>query len=264
MPRFSANLTMLFNEVPFLDRFEAAAQAGFRGVEFLFPYDFAADEIAARLQRHSLALALHNLPAGDWPGGERGIACIPGREAEFRQGVETAIAYARALHCPQLNCLAGIAPSGTDPQLVRSVFVDNLRYAAGRLAEEGLRLLTEPINTRDIPGFFLTTTRQAREILNLVGSDNLYIQYDAYHMQVMEGDLARTIEANLDRIAHIQIADNPGRHEPGTGEINFDFLFRHLDAIGYPGWVGCEYKPAGRTRDGLGWMGPVQQQRAVA
>ncbi|MGQ7791128.1 hydroxypyruvate isomerase [Faunimonas sp. B44] len=264
MPKFSANLSMLFTELPFLDRFEAAAQAGFRGVEYLFPYDFPADEIVLRLKRHSLVQVLHNLPAGDWAGGERGIGCLPGREAVFREGVDAAIRYAKALGCPQVNCLAGIAPHGTDPQLLRSVFVENLRYAAARLEREGIKLLIEAINTRDIPGFFLTTTRQAREVLELVGSDNLYIQYDAYHMQVMEGDLAHTIDANLDRIAHIQIADNPGRHEPGTGEINFDFLFRHLDAIGYPGWVGCEYKPAGTTREGLGWMAPVQQQRAVA
>ena len=254
MPRFAANLTMLFNEVPFLDRFQAAAEAGFEGVEYLFPYDFPAEELAERLRRHGLQQVLHNLPPGDWAAGERGIASLPGREEEFRDGVARAIRYATALQCPQVNCLAGLTPAGADAGQLEATFVSNLRYAAAELKNAGIRLLIEPINTRDIPGFFLTGTKQARRIIDAVGSDNLFVQYDIYHMQIMEGDLARTIEANLDRIAHIQLADNPGRNEPGTGEINYPFLFGHLDRIGYQGWIGCEYKPAGKTAEGLDWL----------
>jgi hydroxypyruvate isomerase len=254
VPRFDANLTMLFNEVPFLDRFAAAREAGFRGVEFLFPYDYEPEALAELLHMNGLELVLHNLPPGDWAGGERGIATLPGRQDEFRAGVETAIRYATALGCPQVNCLAGI-PKGVEPAEARRVFVDNLSYAAPILADAGIRLLIEAINTRvDMPGFFLTNTRQAMEIIEDVGSDNLYFQYDIYHMQIMEGDLARTIEANLPRIAHIQLADNPGRNEPGTGEINYPFLFQFLDRIGYQGWIGCEYKPKGKTAEGLGWL----------
>ncbi|MDR6952096.1 hydroxypyruvate isomerase [Ancylobacter sp. 3268] len=254
MPRFAANLTMLFNEVPFLDRFEKAASAGFTGVEYLFPYDFPVEELVAKLKANNLSQVLHNLPAGNWGGGERGIAIFPERVDEFRAGVDKAITYATALGCPQVNILAGIAPAGADRELLHNTFVNNLKYAAPRIKEAGLKLLIEPINTRDIPGFFLNYTRQAKAIIEEVGSDNLFIQYDIYHMQIMEGDLARSIEANLAQIAHIQLADNPGRNEPGTGEINYGFLFKHLDAIGYTGWVGCEYKPKGDTAAGLGWI----------
>jgi hydroxypyruvate isomerase len=254
MPKFAANLSMLFTELPFLDRFEAAAAAGFEGVEYLFPYEFEVDALASRLRRFGLEQVLHNLPAGDWANGERGIACLPGREEEFRDGIDRAVRYATALGCRQVNCLAGIAPEGTDRRLLQAILVDNLRYAGARLGEAGIRLLIEPINTRDIPRFFLRTTRQARVLIEDGPIDNLQIQYDVYHMQIMEGDLARTIAANLDLIGHIQIADNPGRHEPGTGEINYPFLFGHLDAIGYRGWVGCEYKPKAATLDGLGWL----------
>ena len=254
MPKFAANLTMLFNEVGFLDRFAAARRAGFAGVEYLFPYDHDAAEIRGRLDEHGLTQVLHNLPAGNWGAGERGIACLPDRVAEFDDGVARAVQYAAALGCNQLNCLAGIAPAGLDPGRARAVFVGNLRGAARRLQDAGIRLLIEPINTRDIPGFFLRTTAQALEIIDEVGSDNLFLQYDVYHMQIMEGDLATTLQKNLARIAHVQIADNPGRHEPGTGEINYDFLFDFLDRIGYPGWIGCEYKPTAATEAGLGWM----------
>jgi hydroxypyruvate isomerase len=254
MPKFAANLTMLFNEVGFLDRFAAARRAGFAGVEYLFPYDHDAAEIRGRLDEHGLTQVLHNLPAGNWGAGERGIACHPDRVAEFDDGVARAVQYAAALGCSQLNCLAGIAPAGLDPGRARAVFVGNLRGAARRLQDAGIRLLIEPINTRDIPGFFLRTTAQALEIIDEVGSDNLFLQYDVYHMQIMEGDLATTLQKNLARIAHVQIADNPGRHEPGTGEINYDFLFDFLDRIGYPGWIGCEYKPTAATEAGLGWM----------
>ncbi|MCY1353211.1 Hydroxypyruvate isomerase [compost metagenome] len=254
MPRFAANLSMLFTEVDFLARFAAAADAGFSGVEYLFPYDYPAEEIKARLVANGLEQVLFNLPAGDWAQGERGIACHPERVAEFRAGVDQAIAYARVLGNTQVNCLAGIRPQGHDCATVRQTFVDNLKYAADKLEAAGIKLVMEMINTRDIPGFYLTTTAQALEIREAVGSANLFLQYDLYHMQIMEGDLARTVEDNLAAIHHVQLADNPGRHEPGTGEINYRFLFEHLDRIGYAGWVGCEYKPLTTTEAGLGWL----------
>lgn len=256
MPRFAANLTMLFGEVEFLDRFQAAARAGFRGVEFLFPYPWPAAVLRERLERHGLEQVLFNLPAGDWAGGERGIACHPDRAGEFQDGVGRALEYAKALDCRRLNCLAGIAPAGVPDELVRETLAENLRFAAAKLGVAGIRLLIEPVNTRDIPGFWLCRSAQALSILDQVGSPNLGLQYDAYHMQIMEGDLARTLEANVARIGHVQIADNPGRHEPGTGEIHYPFLFAHLDRIGYGGWVGCEYKPAASTEAGLGWLAP--------
>jgi hydroxypyruvate isomerase len=254
MPRFAANLTMLFNELPFLDRFEAARDAGFKGVEYLFPYGFEKEALAERLQQFGLTQVLHNLPAGDWDKGERGIAVLPGREAEFREGVARAIEYARALNCRQVNCLVGIAPAGVDAGTLRRTVVENLRYAATQLKQAGVKLLIEPINTYDIPGFYLTTTKQALDLIESVGADNLFVQYDIYHAQRMEGELAKTIEKNLASIAHIQVADNPGRNEPGTGEINYPWLFKHLDRIGYDGWIGCEYKPASDTRAGLDWI----------
>jgi hydroxypyruvate isomerase len=253
VPRFAANLTMLFGEMPFLDRFAAARAAGFRGVEYLFPYDFDKAELREQLAQHGMIQVLHNLPAGNWAAGERGIAILPDRVEEFRDGVHRAIDYARALDCKLLNCLVGIAPSDADVFELNEVLVGNLRYAADELSKQGIRLLIEPINTIDIPGFFLNRTEQAAQIIADVGSPNLFIQYDIYHMQIMEGDIARTAQKHLARIAHVQLADNPGRNEPGTGEINYPFLFRHLDAIGYRGWVGCEYKPRTTTVDGLGW-----------
>ena len=253
MPKFAANLTMLFNEVPFMDRFEQAAQAGFEAVEFLFPYDFAAEDIRAKLKGNKLALVLHNLPAGDWAAGERGIACHPNRVDEFRAGVAKAISYAKVLEVGQLNCLAGKLPDGVSAQQAHGVFVENLRFAAGELKKAGLRLLIEPINTFDIPGFFLSRTDQALAILKEVGADNLFIQYDIYHAQRMEGEIAATLRDRLPQIGHLQLADNPGRNEPGTGELNYAFLFKHIDAIGYTGWIGCEYKPKAATVDGLGW-----------
>lgn len=253
MPKFSANLSMLFTEHAFLDRFEPAAKAGFKAVEFLFPYAFSAADIKARLDRHGLQLVLHNLPAGDWEAGERGIACHPERVEEFRAGVTKAITYAKALGVGQLNCLAGKAPAGVTDSVLRKTFVDNLRYAASELKKADIKLLIEPINTFDIPGFYLHRTAQALDILDEVGADNAFVQYDIYHAQRMEGELAATMQKHLARIAHIQLADNPGRNEPGTGEINYAFLFAHLDRIGYDGWTGCEYKPAGTTSAGLAW-----------
>jgi hydroxypyruvate isomerase len=253
MTKLAANLTMLWNELDFLDRFAAAARAGFKGVEYLFPYAYSKEQLAERLAQHRLVQVLHNLPAGDWAKGERGIACDPVRVAEFQDGVGRAIEYAKALACKQVNCLAGIAPSGVDVEKVRATFVSNLRFAADELGKADIRLLIEPINTYDIPGFFLSRTRQALDIIRDTGSTNLWLQYDIYHMQRMEGELATTIKANLARIAHLQLADNPGRNEPGTGEINYRFLFGFLDAIGYDGWIGCEYKPKETTDGGLGW-----------
>lgn len=258
MPRFASNLTMMFNEVDFLERFAAAAGAGFRAVEYLFPYAYDKAELAERLSAHGLAQVLHNLPAGDWAAGERGIACLPERTGEFRDGVGRAIDYATALACPQVNCLAGLVPEGADPAVLRATFVDNLHFAAEALKEAGIRLLIEPINSRDIPGFYLTHTAQALDIIAAVGSDNLFLQYDVYHMQIMEGDLAPSLERHLGSIRHLQIADTPGRHEPGTGEINYPFLFEHIDRIGYDGWIGCEYKPATTTEAGLGWYEPYR------
>jgi len=253
VPKFAANLTMLFNELPFLDRFAAAKAAGFSGVEYLFPYDFEKAALREQLDRHGLTQVLHNLPAGNWGAGERGIAVFPDRVDEFRDGVLRAVDYAKALGCRQLNCLVGIAPADADVFELNEVLLKNLRFAADALAREDIRLLIEPINTLDIPGFFLSRTQQAVQIISEVQSKNLFIQYDIYHMQVMEGDIARTVQKHLPRIAHVQLADNPGRNEPGTGEINYPFLFRYFDQIGYSGWVGCEYKPRTSTTEGLGW-----------
>ena len=257
MPRFDANLTFLFTERPFLDRFEAAAKAGFTAVEFAFPYAFNAAEIKARLDANGLQLVLHNLPAGDWDAGERGIACHPDRVDEFRAGVGRAVEYANTLGAPQLNCLAGIAPAGVADDTLRGTFVANLRFAAAACKAAGIKLLTEPINTFDIPGFYLNRTAQALAILDDVacdtGLDNVFVQYDIYHAQRMEGELIATMKKHLARIAHIQLADNPGRNEPGTGEIHYPHVFAALDAMGYAGWVGCEYKPATTTEAGLGW-----------
>ncbi len=259
MPRFAANLTMLYNEVPFLDRFALAAQAGFKAVEFLFPYAFDAKELRRRLDDSGLQLVLHNLPPGNWDAGERGTACLPDRTAEFRADVAKGIEYAKVLGAPQLNCLAGKVPAGADPAALRSTFVANLKYAAAEFERAGLRLLTEPINHFDIPGFYLNTTAQAIGILDDVGADNAFVQYDIYHAQRMEGELAATMQKHLARIGHMQLADNPGRNEPGSGEINYAFLFAHLDRIGYKGWIGCEYKPATSTEAGLGWMRRMAQ-----
>ncbi len=254
MPIFAANLTMLFTEVPFLDRFERAAKAGLKAVEFLFPYAYKAEEIRQKLDAHQLTLVLHNLPAGNWDAGDRGLACDPKRVDEFKAGVQLAIGYAKALGVKQLNCLAGKVPAGVPEAVLRSTLVGNLKFAAAALQAEGLRMLIEPINHYDIPGFYLNRTAQAVDLLDEVGAPNAFVQYDIYHAQRMEGELAATVEKYLSRIGHIQLADNPGRHEPGTGEINYPFLFKHLDRIGYTGSIGCEYKPTTTTEAGLNWM----------
>ncbi len=256
MPKFCANLSMLFTEYDFLTRFDKAAQAGFTGVEYLFPYAFGKDEIVDCLNRNGLTQVLHNLPAGDWDAGERGIACLPDRVEEFKAGVEQAIDYANALGCKQVNVLAGIAPNDQSAELIKQTFLDNINYAATKLRAHGIKLLIEAINTRDIPGFYVTSTQQTLDLIQASGNDNINVQYDIYHMQIMEGDLAPTMKQHLSMINHIQLADNPGRHEPGTGEINYPFLFSYLDEIGYDGWIGCEYKPKTTTQAGLGWLKP--------
>ena len=260
MPKFSANLTMLFAEVGFFERFERAAMAGFKAVEYMFPYPYDGGIIAEELKKYNLTQALFNLPAGNWEAGERGIALLPGREGEFRDGVERAITFAKTLKCSSVNCLVGLTPDAL-PVKVREVLVGNLRFAAEKLGKENVRLLIESLNTRDIPGFYLTNTRQAMTLIEEVGHPNLFYQYDVYHMQVMEGDLTETVRRNVEKIGHIQIADNPGRHEPGTGEINFGHLFRAIDDAGYTGYIGCEYKPLGKTEEGLDWLQPYVGER---
>jgi hydroxypyruvate isomerase len=263
MPRFAANLSMMFTEVPFIERFERAARAGFDEVEFLFPYAHTIAELKAVLAAHKLKVVLHNMPAGDWDAGDRGMACDPARTDEFRQGVALGVEYASGLGSPNLHCMAGRAPAGVADAALRETFVTNLRYAAGEVKKAGLKLLIEPINHYDIPGYYISRSAQALGIIEEVAddarTDNLYLQYDIYHMQRMEGELAATIAKHLPRIAHIQLADNPGRNEPGTGEINYPFLFAHLDKIGYRGAIGCEYKPAGNTEAGLGWLAQARK-----
>ncbi|WP_292937813.1 2-oxo-tetronate isomerase [Noviherbaspirillum sp.] len=254
MPKFAANLTMMFNEVPFLQRFQAAAQAGFKAVEFLFPYNFAPEEVAAQLKANHLENVLFNMPPGDWAAGERGIASLPGREAEFREGVAKAILYATALGTPRLHAMAGLLPQGADAAQHRATFIDNLRYACAEAAQHGITVLIEPINTRDIPGYFLNTQAEAHAILEEVGAPNLKVQMDFYHVQIVEGDIAMKVRRYLPHIGHIQIAGVPERNEPDTGEVNYAYLFRLLDQLGYDGWLGCEYRPAKGTVEGLGWM----------
>ena len=254
MPRFAANLSMIFTEVPFLDRFERAAKAGFEAVEFLFPYAYSAAEIGKRLDANRLKLVLFNTPAGDWDAGERGLACIPARVDAFREGVAQAIEYARVLGVKQVHCMAGKSPAGIADDVLRKTYVDNLRHAAAALKREGINALIEPINAYDIPGYYLNRNAQAMSVIDEVGADNLLLQYDIYHAQRSEGELAATMQRLLPKIGHMQLADNPGRNEPGTGEINYPFLFEHIDRIGYKGWIGCEYKPATTTEAGLGWF----------
>jgi hydroxypyruvate isomerase len=254
MPRFAANLTLMFNEVPFLDRFERAAKAGFEAVEFQFPYEWPAADIAARLQGHGLKAVLHNFPPGDWGKGDRGLACLPHRVPEFRQSVPRAIDHALALGVDRLHCLSGIEPTDQLPTAIFDTLITNLRWAAAECAKVGLKVLVEPINRFDMPGYFLGDTKRALYVMDAVGADNLLLQYDLYHAQRSEGELAATMERLMPRIGHIQIADNPGRHEPGTGEISYPFLFERMDALGYAGWVGCEYIPLSGTEDGLKWM----------
>lgn len=259
MPRFAANLTLLYQEVPFLDRFKEAAADGFRGVECLFPYEHPALEVRARLDAAGLTQVLFNAPPGDWSAGERGLAALPGREVQFRDGLEQALDYADAIGCRQLHVMAGIPDAANPahtPARCNDTFVANLAHATERAAAHGVTIMIEPINPRDMPGYFLTRQAQAHEIRKTVGAANLKVQFDAYHCQIVEGDLAVKLRQFIGDIGHIQVAGVPARHEPDTGEVNYPFLFRLLDELGYAGWVGCEYRPQGETRAGLGWLKP--------
>ena len=256
MPRFAANLSMMYQETGFLDRFAAAARDGFRAVEFMFPYAHPAAEVAARLREAGLENVLFNLPPGDFERGERGLAALPGREAEFAASIDTALAYAEALECPRLHVMAGIPGAGADRARCRATYIGNLRLAAARAAAAGREVLIEPINTRDIPGYFLNRQDDAQAIRAEVGAPNLKVQFDLYHCQIVEGDLAVKLKRDLAHIGHVQIAGVPERHEPDRGEVNYPFLFEHLDAIGYAGWIGCEYRPRAGTSAGLGWIRP--------
>ncbi len=268
MPRFAANLSMLYNELPFLDRFKAAADDGFQAVEYLFPYAFEAGELAARLKAHGLQQVLFNAPPGDWDGGERGLACLPGREVEFAEGIERALAYAQALNCPRVHVMAGLVPPDASPEAARTTYVYNLRQAARLAGSVGVNLLIEPINPRDMPGFFLSRQDQAHALVAEIGEPNVQVQMDLYHAQIVEGDLAMKIRQYLPtgRVGHIQIAGVPERHEPDVGELHHPYLFALLDDLGYEGWIGCEYRPRrgavpGGTSDGLGWIRPWLPKR---
>ena len=254
MPKFAANLSLMFTEVPFIDRFAAAARAGFDAVEFLFPYEHAAEDIARALRAHDLANVLFNLPPGDWSAGERGMAAIPAREAEFRASVTLALSYAAALRTPRLHVMAGVLPAGADRSAYRATYLANLAYAAAEAARAGVDVLIEPLNPRDVPGYFLSMQADAHAIREAVGAANLKVQMDLYHCQIVEGDIATKLRRYLPHVGHIQIAGVPDRHEPDTGELNYPYLFRLLDELGYAGWVGCEYRPANGTVAGLGWM----------
>ncbi len=255
MPKFAANLSFLFTDVLFPERFKRAAVAGFKGVEYLFPYEHPASDIADWLRANDLEQVLFNLSAGDWAAGERGLACLPHRQGEFAESVEQALAYAMVLDCSHVHCLSGLRPAGYDEAELEATYVANLRFAADRFATIGATVMIEPINSRiDMPGYWLDDVAKGFRLLAAVDRSNVKLQYDIYHAQIIAGDLARTLEANLGRIGHIQIADNPGRHEPGSGEINYPFLFDLLDRLGYDGWVGCEYKPLTTTEAGLGWL----------
>jgi hydroxypyruvate isomerase len=258
MPRFAANLSMMFNEVPFLDRFALAAKAGFKGVEFLFPYDHPAAEIAARLNDNGLQQVLFNAPAGDFGKGERGMAAMPGKQAAFRDSIKLALEYATTLACPRLHIMAGLKPEGVAHDTLTAVYGANLAYAAEECAKAGVKPIIEPINHRDIPGFFLNTTDQAAAIIAAIGPEKLGLQFDLYHCQITEGDVVKRVEKHLPLIAHMQVADTPGRHEPGTGEVNWPFVFKTIDALGFRGWIGCEYRPAGETLAGLSWFAPYK------
>ena len=254
MLRFAANISMLFTEIDFLERFAQASRAGFRAVEMQFPYQYSADVLSEQLRRHRLSQVLLNLPAGDWSMGDRGIACLPDRVGEFQDGVERAIEYATALECPRVNCLAGVAHAGGDRLRLHDTFVENLRFAARELKRRGIALMIEPLNSRDNPGFFIRNSRHAAEIIEEVGSDNLHLQFDVYHSHIMDDEVVSALQQHFSHIAHVQIADDPGRHEPGTGRIDFRAVFQALERANYSGWIGCEYLPKTTTEEGLSWL----------
>ncbi|MBO6519502.1 MAG: hydroxypyruvate isomerase family protein [Rhodospirillales bacterium] len=254
MPSFAANLSMMFNEVPFLERFGAASEAGFDAVEFLFPYDFPAPEVAAKLKEHDLVQALFNAPPGDWAAGERGISALPDRIPEFRESIEKALEYARALNCSTLHIMAGMMPDPAAYDEMRACYVENIRFAADACQAEGVTVALEPLNSRDVPGYLMPTSAAVAKVVEDVGRPNVGIQFDFYHVQIMEGDLAKRFEALLDDVVHVQISGVPERHEPNIGEINYTYLFNLIDRLGYSGYVGCEYNPLGATLDGLRWL----------
>ena len=263
MPRFAANLSMLYTELDFLDRFAAAAADGFEGVEFLFPYAFAAEQLAERLKQHGLSQVLFNAPPGDWDAGERGIACLPGREDEFRDGIERAVSYAQALACPRIHVMAGLVPPSLDRAEARQIYVQNVRHAAQRACEHGIAIMLEPINGRDMPGYFLSRQDDAHALVAEIGEPNVQVQMDLYHCQIVEGDLAKKLEAYLPtgRVGHLQIAGVPERHEPDLGEVNYRYLFERIDALGYTGVIGAEYRPRAGTSAGLAWFQPWKEPR---
>ncbi|SMG57977.1 2-oxo-tetronate isomerase [Paraburkholderia susongensis] len=256
MPRFAANLTMMYNEHTFLERFAAAARDGFKAVEFLFPYDFRAGELKSRLDASGLTQALFNAPPGDWAGGERGLAALPGREDEFRRSIDTALGYARELGNRKLHVMAGIAPKGQPREKLRDIYLKNLAYAAQTAQAGQITIVIEPINTRDMPGYFLNRQDDAQAICAEVGAPNLKVQFDCYHCQIVEGDLATKLKRDMAGIGHIQIAGVPERHEPDIGELNYPYLFDLIDSLGYDGYIGCEYRPRAATSAGLGWLRP--------
>ena len=258
MPRFAANLSLMYTEHPFLDRFAAAAQDGFKAVEFLFPYEHPARELADRLAGNGLQQVLFNTVPGDFAAGERGLACLPGRETQFRDGVLRALEYAQALGCPRVHAMAGLAPAGAEPALLHGTYLTNLAWAAEQAAPLKIDILIEPINTRDIPGYFLNRQSEAHEILGKVGAPNLKVQMDLYHLQIVEGDVASKLRQYLPtgRVGHLQIAGVPQRHEPDIGELNCHYLFDVIDELGFEGWIGCEYRPRAGTSQGLGWLNP--------
>ncbi len=253
MPRFAANLSMMFNEMPFLDRFEAARKADFDGVEYLFPYEHPAAEIRKRLDGAGLTQVLFNMAPGDWAKGDRGLASLPGRQAEFRESVKRALEYAHALDCKLLHCMSGIPPEDVSQTTAAALYAANLAWAAEQAAPAGVKIVIEPINHRDMPRYHLHTQAQGAAVVEALGRDRLGLQFDVYHVQVTEGDITKRMEQYMPVIAHMQIADVPARNEPGTGEIGWGFVFRRMDELGYQGWVGCEYRPAGETVAGLRW-----------
>ncbi|ABN95400.1 hydroxypyruvate isomerase [Burkholderia pseudomallei] len=256
MPRFAANLTMMYNEHAFLERFAAAARDGFKAVEYLFPYEFPAAELKARLDAHGLVQALFNAPPGDWAAGERGIASLPGREDEFRRAIDTALDYARVIGNDTLHVMAGLIAPTQDRARHRDVYLRNLAHAAEAARAQNVTIVIEPINPRDMPGFFLNRQDDAQAICREVGAPNLLVQFDCYHCQIVEGDLAMKLKRDIAGIGHIQIAGVPQRHEPDVGEIHYPYLFELIDALGYDGWIGCEYRPKAGTSEGLGWLAP--------
>ncbi len=259
MPRFAANLSMMFTDVPFIERFGRAAKAGFEAVEFLFPYDFAPEKLAEELKKNDLKQALFNMPAGKWDEGERGMAAIPGREKEFRDNVDKALEYALALDCKCLHAMAGVV-NGLDLKECEKTFIENFRYAADKVAPHGITVLTEPINTRNMPGYFVNHQLDGLRLMEEVGRKNVAVQFDLYHAQIMDGDLTRLTEKMAGKFAHVQVASVPDRHEPDEGELNFSYIFEVLDRVGYKGFIGCEYNPRGKTEDGLGWFQPYSRK----